>query len=71
MRKVKEASLKDDHVTRLYGEKPSPSKILEMANNRYKGVTYQRKGNEISTRNIEDSKIISSPKDDLSIDLGS
>ena len=34
MRKVKEASLKVDHVTKLYGEKPSPSEILEMVNNR-------------------------------------
>ena len=70
-RKVKEASLKVDHVTKLYGDKPSPSEILEMVNKKYKGVTYQRKGNEISKANHENSKVASSPKDDLSIDLGS
>ena len=43
MKKVKEASLKADHVRRLYGEKPSPFEILEMANNRYKGVTYKER----------------------------
>lgn len=71
MRKVKESSLKVDHVTKLYGEKPSPSEILEMVNNRYKSVTYQRKGNEISKVNHEIPKVVSSPKDDISIDLGS
>ena len=47
MRKVKESSLKADLVTKLYGEKPSPSEIFEMASNRYKGLTYQRKENEV------------------------
>jgi len=69
-KKIKEASLKVDHVTKLYCDKPSPSEILEMFNNRYKGVTYQRKGNETSKVSHENSKVVSSPKDDLSIDLG-
>jgi hypothetical protein len=40
----KKEDLKIDNVTRLYGEKPTLEQILEMA--RYKGLTYQRKGND-------------------------
>jgi hypothetical protein len=44
----KKEDLKIDNVTRLYGETPTSEKILEIA--RYKGVTYQRKGNDSSNK---------------------
>jgi hypothetical protein len=43
-KQTKELSKKVDNVTKLYGEKPTPEQILEMA--RFKGVTYQKKGND-------------------------
>jgi hypothetical protein len=33
-----------DNVTKMYGQNPTPEQILEIT--RYKGVTYQLKGNE-------------------------
>jgi hypothetical protein len=58
-----------DNVTKLFGEKPTPEQILEMA--RYKGVTYQRKGNENPTKTNQNiPKAITPPTSELSIDLG-
>jgi hypothetical protein len=60
--------LKVDNVTRLYGEKPTPEQILEMA--RFKGVTYQKRRNDNkSYQNIP--KTLTPPTADLSVDLGS
>jgi hypothetical protein len=55
-----------DNVTRLYGEKPSPEQILEMA--RFKGVTYQKKGND-NTQQQNIPKVIT-PTENLNLDLG-
>jgi hypothetical protein len=55
-------------VTRLYGEKPTPEQILEMA--RYKGVTYQRKGNDNSSTQQQNIPKAFTPTEDLSLDLG-
>jgi hypothetical protein len=64
----KKEDLKMDNVTRLYGEKPSPEQILEME--RYKGVTYQRKGNDnLSTQQQNIPKVVA-PTEDLGLDLG-
>jgi hypothetical protein len=58
-----------DNVTKLYGEKPTPEQILEMA--RYKGVTYQWKGNENPTKSYQNiPKAITPPTSELNIDLG-
>jgi hypothetical protein len=58
-----------DNVTKVFGEKPTPEQILEMA--RYKGVTYQRKGNENPTRTNQNiPKAITPPTSELNIDLG-
>jgi hypothetical protein len=57
-------------VTKLHGEKPTPKKILEMA--RYKGVTYQKKGNDNSSKSYQNiPKAITPPNADLSVDLSS
>ena len=59
------------YLTKLHGEKPSPEKILEMASNRYKGLTYQKMGNEISSKVYQGIPKVVPPSDaDLSIDLG-
>lgn len=68
MRKVKEMSLKTDNVTKLYSEKPTPKEILVMVNNRYKGLTYQRKGNDSSCKIYQEiPKAIPPTTTDLSV----
>jgi hypothetical protein len=58
-----------DNVTKLFGENPTPEQILEMA--RYKGVTYQRKGNENTTKTYQNiPKAITPPTSELNFDLG-
>jgi hypothetical protein len=68
LKQNKEASVKVDNVTRLYGENPTPEQILEMA--KYKGVTYQRKENDKKSSQII-PKTSTPPDTDLSVDLGS
>jgi hypothetical protein len=64
-----------DNATKLYGKKPTPEQILEMA--RFKGITYQKKGNEnkpnqnipkVPTQSIP--KVITPPNPEINIDLG-
>ena len=50
MKEVKEKSFEAKNVIKLYEENPTPEEILEISSNRYKGVTYQRKGNEDQTK---------------------
>jgi hypothetical protein len=70
LKQNKESSKKVDNMTRLYGEKPTPEQILEMA--KYKGVTYQRKGNDNASKSSQIIPKASTPPDtDLSVDLGS
>jgi hypothetical protein len=70
-----EAIEESDNATRLYGKKPTPEQILEMA--RFKGVTYQKKGNDnkpnqnipkVPTQSIP--KVITPPNPELNVDLG-
>jgi hypothetical protein len=68
LKQNKEASVKVDNVTRLYGEKPTLEQILEME--KYKGVTYQRKENDKKSSQII-PKTPTPPDTDLSVDLGS
>jgi hypothetical protein len=59
-----------DNATKVLGKKPTPEQILEMA--RYKGVTYQRKGNGNTTKTDQNiPKAITPPTSELNIDLGS
>ena len=56
-------------MTRLYGENPTLEQILEMS--RYKGVTYQRKGNDNSSKSHQNiPKVFTPPTKYLSLDLG-
>jgi hypothetical protein len=68
--KTTELCQKVNNVTKLYGETPTLEHILEMA--RYKGVTYQTKGNDNSNKTYQNIlKAITPPNFDLSVDLGS
>lgn len=72
MKGVKEKSLKAKIVTKLYGEKLTHEEVFEIASNRYKSLTYQRKGNEVQIKvNQEIPKVIPSSSEDLNVDLGS
>jgi hypothetical protein len=58
-----------DNATKVFGKTPTPGQILEME--RYKGVTYQRKGNEDTTKTDQNiPKAITPPTSELNIDLG-
>jgi hypothetical protein len=59
-----------DNVTKLFGENPTPEKILEMERN--KGITYQRKGNDNPVKPYHNiPTTITPPTSKLSIELGS
>jgi ribonuclease HI len=60
-----------DNVTKLYGHKPTNEQILEMA--RHKGIVYQRKGRETTSKSQTNFPKVTTPLPitDLSIDLGS
>jgi hypothetical protein len=60
---------KSDDVIKLYGEKPTPEQILEMV--RFKGVTYQWKGNGNPIKSYQNiPKAITPSTSELNIDLG-
>ena len=64
-----------DKVTETYGKKPSPKQVVEMA--KYRGITYQRKGNQNQEKTQASApRVPSLPKEnapsnkELNVDLG-
>jgi len=59
----------DDNLARLYGEKPSPEKILEIA--RDKGLAYQRRDKDQSGIQIPTRTLNPGVNSGIDVDLGS